>query len=363
MPPEVFIYGPSSSKRRLLVLEFYTYRKPFHGWLRSLFLLAGILCLSRAAMGQINAETGKDAPYVAWVSQYPARVDTIPRKAFFRQLTALIAGKSNKTHMVRPMSVIAAKPSDMWVLDQGNQNIFRVAHDKLEIPAATKRLVDQLPSLVGLCFAGDRHHLLFTDSRKNKVYALPEGAKRMEPFADTVTLDQPTGIAYNKVTDEVWVTETGAHRVAVFSKDGVLLRRFGTRGTEAGEFNFPTSVWIDNKGDAYIVDAMNFRVQIFDRTGRFVTMFGELGDGTGSMARPKGVATDTYGNIYVTDAQFNVVQVFSRDGTFLYRFGGLGREHGEFRLPGNIFIDEDNFIYVADSYNARVQVFQLKNGG
>jgi DNA-binding beta-propeller fold protein YncE len=317
----------------------------------------------QSGMCQINAVTGKDAPYVEWVGQYPAKADTAPRNAFFRQLTTLVAGKNNKARLVRPMAVIANKPSDMWVLDQGNQNIFRVAHDKLEIPAATKRLVDQLPSLVGLCFAGDRKHLLFTDSRKNKVYTLMEGAKRMTPFADTVKLEQPTGIAYNKVTGEVWVTETGAHRISVFNADGVLLRRFGTRGTEAGEFNFPTSVWIDDKGDAYVVDAMNFRVQIFDKTGRFITMFGELGDGTGYMARPKGVATDTYGNIYVTDAQFNVVQVFDREGTFLYRFGGLGREHGSFRLPGNIFIDEDNFIYVADSYNARVQVFQLKNGG
>ncbi len=316
-----------------------------------------------SAEGQGKPGRNSSSPYVSWVSQYPARVDSAPKRTFFRQLSELVMGKSHRARLKRPISVVAAKPGDIWVLDQGNENIFNVANEKLQIPQATRHLQNQFPSLVGLCYNGDRKHLLYTDSRTNKIYSLATEGRKLGRFADTLKLNQPTGIARNSATGEIWVAETGAHCIDIFSEDGQLIRKFGSRGGAPGEFNFPTAIWIDEKGDAYIVDAMNFRIQIFDKSGRFITTFGELGDAAGYMARPKGVATDTYGNIYVSDCQFNVVQVFDREGRFLYRFGKQGERQGEFWMPGNIFIDDNNYIYVADTYNSRVQVFQLKNGG
>ena len=67
------------------------------------------------------------------------------------------------------------------------------------------------------------------------------------------------------------------------------------------EFNFPTFIWIDNKGIVYLVDTMNYRIQILDKTGNFIFSFGSIGDATGYFARPKGIATDSHGNIYVAD--------------------------------------------------------------
>ena len=318
---------------------------------------------NNSVYAQTGATKGARTPYVAWVSQFPEVQDSATGSKFFNQLSALLLGKRQKTRIGRPMSVVAEKPSDLWVLDQGNRNLFNLNHDKLRSSGAMRRKGDAFSSLVGLCFTSDRQHLLFTDSRENRIYAFDNNESDLSYFGDSIKLNQPTGIAYNRATGETWVTETGSHDVVLLDKGGALVKRLGSRGTGPGEFNFPTAVWIDSKGDAYVVDAMNFRIQIFDKHGGFITSFGELGDRSGYMARPKGVATDTYGNIYVSDAQFNVVQVFDRAGEFLYRFGKMGKEPGEFWLPGNIYIDENNYIYVADTYNSRVQVFQLKNGG
>lgn len=263
--------------------------------------------------------------------------------------------------MSRPVSVVAATPADFMVFDQGSETIFQVQKNKVEIPRPVKKKENYFTSLVGSC-ALPGNDILFTDSRLNDVFRLSADRKKLDIFNDTQHLQQPTGIAYSAVNDEVWVVETGAHRITVFNAKGERVKTIGSRGDEKGQFNFPTAICIDKNGDAYVIDALNFRVQIFDRNGTFISMFGEAGDATGSFARPKGIATDSYGNIYITDALFHVVQIFDRAGNFLYSFGKQGREKEDFWMPSGIYIDSKNYIYIADSYNSRVQIFQLNNG-
>ncbi len=69
------------------------------------------------------------------------------------------------------------------------------------------------------------------------------------------SLDQPTGIAWSESTQEIWVVETHAHRVAILNSEGELIRRLGRRGSGPGEFNYPTFIWIDSFGNIYIVDS------------------------------------------------------------------------------------------------------------
>ena len=303
-----------------------------------------------------------DHPYITWVSQYPVKKDSAAKENVFKRVFEFLIGKDKANSMVRPVEVLAMNPSDFWVLDQGSKTIFKVQKNKEDIPKPIRKKEGYFTSLVGACLLPG-NELLFTDSRLNKVFALREDQKNIGAFNDTIVFQQPTGIAYSAAKDEVWVVETGAHRVSILNTRGELIKRIGSRGDENGQFNFPTSIWIDKGGDAYVVDAMNFRVQIFNKDGAFVSTFGTAGDASGFFARPKGIATDTYGNIYVADALFHVVQIFDRAGNFLYSFGKQGREKEEFWMPSGIYIDSKNYIYVADSYNSRVQVFQLINGG
>jgi DNA-binding beta-propeller fold protein YncE len=169
---------------------------------------------------------------------------------------------------------------------------------------------------------------------------------------------RPTGIAYQHARDRLYVVDTVAHHVLVFSANGDSLGVMGRPGAGDGEFNFPTAIWIDSPGRIYVTDAMNFRVQVFDADARFLLKFGNLGDGAGDFSKPKGIATDSEGHIYVVDAMFDAVQVFDSDGRLLLAFGSAGKNPAEFWLPTGITIDARDRIYVADSYNHRVQVFQ-----
>jgi DNA-binding beta-propeller fold protein YncE len=329
-----------------------------------LILFCSLLVFTGSAQdkGPGITEENSRHPYISWVSQYPAHKEGEVKQSTAKRIYDFLVQKNKQATLSRPVSVIGNNPGSFWVLDQGDETIGEIKKNKLEIPKSIKKKANYFTSLVSECILPDGS-ILFTDSRLNKVFLLDIASKKASPINDTLQLQQPTGVAYSAATNEIWITETGAHRITVLSRSGELKRRIGRRGSENGEFNFPTSIWIDKAGDAYVVDAMNFRVEIFNKNGEFVSTFGEAGDATGNFARPKGIATDTYGNIYVADALFHVVQIFDRTGNFLYSFGRQGREKGEFWMPAGIYIDSKNYIYVADSYNSRIQIFQLINGG
>lgn len=333
--------------------------KPFRHVLNTCILI--LITITAKAQNNTSILPNTDQPYVSWVNQYPAFKEEHKKQNTFKRVINFLIKKDKQRSLVRPVAVLAAGTNDFCVLDQGSQTIFEVEDNKGDIPRCVKKKENYFTSLVGMCSLPGGE-MLFTDSRLNKIFVVSPDKKKLSVLNDSLQLQQPTGIAYSAVTNEIWVVETNAHRISILNNKGEIIKTIGERGEENGQFNFPTSIWIDKSGDAYIVDAMNFRIQIFNKKGEFVSLFGEAGDAPGTFARPKGIATDTFGNIYVVDALFNVVQIFDKSGNFLYNFGKQGREKEEFWMPSGIYIDSKNFIYVADNYNSRIQIFQLING-
>lgn len=294
---------------------------------------------------------------VKWVSQFPPTNNngkTSKKNWFF----TFLFGRKNIPKITKPLAIIALDSTNFMILDQGAGTIFNINDNKLRVPKILKKKKEKFPSLVNFCKLPS-NEILFTDSRLNNIYRMNEKQKTLTIFNDSLLLKQPTGIAYSKVSNEIWVIETKSHKISILNEQGKLIKTIGKRGTKPGEFNFPTSIWIDQLGNAYIIDAMNFRVQVFDKNGKVISIFGEVGNATGYFSRPKGIATDSHGNIYISDALFHTVQVFDISGNFLYQFGKQGRKQGEFWMPSGIYIDNKDFIYITDSYNSRIQIFKL----
>lgn len=296
-----------------------------------------------------------DNPYVKWVAQFPSIKKK--KERFGKKLLNVLIGKKSM-EIQKPFSVVAKNPEDFWIIEQGNNRLFWIEKSENKTPRLIKNIDIDFKSLVQLCYIGEKD-LLFTDSYLNKIYRTSFEKKKLEVLNDSLKLERPTGIAWSSIKNEIWVVETGKHRVSVLDNDGSLKYRFGKRGNGTAEFNFPTFITIDKNGYVYIIDSMNFRIQIFKPDGSFLRTFGEYGAATGYFSRPKGVAVDSHGNIYIADALFHVVQIFDPKGNYLYSFGEQGQGKGQFWMPTGIFIDRDDNIYIADSYNSRIQVFKL----
>lgn len=304
-------------------------------------------------------ENNSDTTFIRWVSQFPSPEGNSKKQSFLSRIGEFIVGKK-LDGVKKPISILAENPNQFWVLDQGNGIIVEVNKNIGKVPKPFNKKTDSFNSLVGICFIPN-NDMIFTDSRSNKIYLLSEDNKRIRVLNDSLELKKPTGLAYSPTNNEIWVVESGEHRIAVLDEQGNLIKTIGKRGDDPGEFNFPTHIWIDKAGTVYVVDALNFRIQLFDKNGVFISHFGETGNATGYFARPKGIATDSFGNIYIVDNLFHTVQVFNNSGDLLYYFGGQGREKGHFWMPSGIYIDAKDYIYIADSYNSRIQVFQVIN--
>jgi DNA-binding beta-propeller fold protein YncE len=298
-------------------------------------------------------------PRIEYVHAFSRPDDLGIRKGFFPRLVDLVFGAS-EARLVRPMAVVAAGRT-LYVADPGAWGVHRFDLDNGDYRLIRAENDYALPSPVGLA-RGANGDVYVADSQLATIFVIRAGSKFAVPVRLHATLQQPTGIAYDASSGRLFVADTAGHRLNVFERDGSLAATIGRRGTQEGEFNFPTLIWLAAPDKLYVTDSLNFRVQIFDRAGRYLGKFGGTGDGAGDLPRQKGVATDSFGHVYIVDSLFHAVQVFSDSGRLLLSIGALGRQRGEFWLPTGIFIGEDNFVYVADSYNRRVQVFRYVGG-
>ena len=216
-------------------------------------------------------------------------------------------------------------------------------------------------------------------------------------------LQEPHGIAVN-TKGSIAITDCIGHCVYIFDKEGNCLRKIGSQGRTAGQFNYPRGVTYLNDNEILIADAGNNRIQHVDvQTGTFVKSFGKRGAAKGEFSFPYDVCLDEQHHIVVTehsnhrmhvitqqdetisifgdsgpeklnrptsciphknmflvsDGGNHCIKVFYQSGTFLYKFGTQGNQDGQFDWPRGMLVDRYSNLLVCDSNNDRVQQFML----
>ena len=281
-------------------------------------------------------------------------------KGFFSWLGELFTGEEER-RMIRPMAVTQTSDNTLFVADPGVKGIHRYNIKEKSYSLIRLKNNGILPSPVGLAVDGN-DNVYVVDSELAQLFKIEKNKDVAISVTLNEALSQPTSVAVDSDSHSLYITDTASHQIKHFSFAGKLISKIGKRGKAKGEFNFPTMIWRDNRGQIYVTDSLNFRIQIFNREGEFIRFFGKPGSGTGLLSRPKGVATDSKGHIYVVDTLFHLFQLFDGKGKFLLHVGEQGQGKGEFWLPSGIFISKNDMIYVADSHNRRVQVFRFLGG-
>ncbi|MEN6343108.1 MAG: PKD domain-containing protein, partial [Methanospirillum sp.] len=140
------------------------------------------------------------------------------------------------------------------------------------------------------------------------------------PIIDTITNDghmnNPLGIALD-TAGNVYIADTENNRIQKFTSTGTFIAKWGanggngTTGSGDGEFSGPSGITVDRHGDIYVADTGNHRIQKFRPDGTFVAKWGTHGSGNGQFDHPDDVDVDPAGNVYVADVWNNRVQKFA----------------------------------------------------
>jgi sugar lactone lactonase YvrE len=80
-------------------------------------------------------------------------------------------------------------------------------------------------------------------------------------------------------------------------------------------FYMPSDVAIDNEGNVFVLDSGNHRIQKFDPNGNFLASFGRQGQGPGEFQYPQSIDLDPDGNLYVSDSGNQKIQIIKSDGS------------------------------------------------
>ena len=74
------------------------------------------------------------------------------------------------------------------------------------------------------------------------------------------------------------------------------------------------SIEVDSEENIFVLDRGNFRIQKFDRNGKYLQSIGRQGQGPGEFERPSTLYLDSDDNLYVEDS--GKVHIFNKGGEF-----------------------------------------------
>ena len=299
-----------------------------------------------------------DSPRIRYVTSYHGLTDF--KKSGTKWKALLIGPDTDQptTQLMKPYGIAVARDGRVFVTDTAARRVFVFDPHAKTVTFIGEKGPLKIVKPIGVAVDSADTVFIADATLKRVVGYRPDGTVAIA-IGHEGELENPSGLAIDRARSVLYVADAKKHQVLSYSStDGTFIRAIGKRGTETGEFNFPTNLSVDRSGRLYVTDTLNFRVQIFDPSGTPVTSIGTQGDGPGHLNRAKGVGVDSEGHVYIADTSFNNFQIFDPDGSILLYVGSSGDGPGEFLLPAGLFVDDEDRIYVADQGNARVQVFQ-----
>ena len=167
------------------------------------------------------------------------------------------------------------------------------------------------------------------------------------------SMGRPWGVAFGR--NGLWAVadHTNHYCVYIFNDKDQLVRKFGSNGSNNGQFRVPIGIAFDSHNHLYVVDTSNHRVQKFDTNGNYLLQFGSKGTSNGQLSNPYGVTVHN-DKVYITDYGNKRISVFQTNGKFYISFGS-----DQLGGPRDVTVSANNHLLVADSTNSCIYTYTL----
>jgi len=155
---------------------------------------------------------------------------------------------------------------------------------------------------------------------------------------------------------ELWVTDTGHHRIQVYSRAGEFIRTIGSRGTGPGQFSEPVSLAVAPDGSVLVADMFNSRVQRLASDGAFLAGFTVSGWGGQDPNDKPYMTVLRDGRIALSLPYRNEVRIYGPEGAVL---ATISDDDDPIESPYGIVEAADGRIWVVEGGSGRVRLFEV----
>jgi len=167
----------------------------------------------------------------------------------------------------------------------------------------------------------------------------------------------PYGVAIN-ASGNIYVADTNNNRVQIFDSNGTFVSKFTGSGSD--QMSIPKGIAVDSANYIFVADTGNHRIEEYDSSGASVNRWGSQGTNPGQFQSPWGITLDAGDNVFVADSGNNRIQKFDNSGVIISTTWDAGA--GALNNPTGAAIDiigtDIGNVYVMDNLNSRVVVFQ-----
>ncbi len=217
----------------------------------------------------------------------------------------------------------------------------------------------QFSSICGV--AVDEHDNIYVlENKSDLIQAFSSDGQCKAKFGGKFSgdLKNPHGICYNQSDNRLYVADTGNHKIHVFSTDLELVKSFGLRGNENGQFQNPHNIAFDGDNNLYVTDYSNDRVQVLTVEGQFLRTFSQKADGE-QLKNPWAIAIDSADIVYVSEDGPYSVSVFTSHGKYITSFTSNGNEAQKMQCSFiyGLLIDHNDSLIVAEQSTNLLKVF------
>ena len=200
--------------------------------------------------------------------------------------------------------------------------------------------------------------------------------------AAEAALSSPLGV-FVSGNGNVMIADADTNRIRKINNSGKI-STFAGSGSTAGfsgdnglatkaKLSFPSSVFIDTKGNTYIADSKNRRIRKVDTTGEISTVAGSgllvfsdenIPATQASLTDPFDVVVDDIGNYFIADRGGHriykvdtngIITTVAGNGSSGFAGDGGAATQAALNEPEGVSVDSKGNIYIADTKNNRIR--------
>ncbi|MFY9225430.1 MAG: FG-GAP-like repeat-containing protein [Blastocatellia bacterium] len=257
----------------------------------------------------------------------------------------------------------------LYVADTGNNRVQRSTNNGVTWQVLgngkVKTPLFNAPKAVAANTSGA---LIFVaDTGNNQIQRSTDGGTSWTILTNQV--NQPSGLAYDEVTNKLYIADTENNRILVVNNPTtsptIAIFASSSTGSGVGQFNKPQSVATDGLGKIYVADTANNRIQVNNNgLANGWSIFADIGNprtsNPGQVLLPKGIYIDNSGRIWVADTGRNRIQVNINGTWSIFMSNGTGI--GLVMAPEGVVVNTSGNVFIADTGNNRIQSKPVSGG-